>query len=340
MRSEDFTARCPGCDGELPPAPTEGWAFCPRCGRELLGAPRGTELARVTPPAPRFPFEREALLAYLREAFGAAADLYFPPLPARKERSVRALHGAFLEEGDEPLLVYDDTVFGSAREGFVLSARGVCWKNLLERPEALRWQDLDPSTVGDLKSAVSVMAAKIDVLPSHEALRVRLAPVLVALATAARRREAPFRGAGSALGVLAGFGGAPDVDAMLALFRDHLQLHPELSYRPKIPPRKESNARAVHAAVLPEDEPLLALYDATLFGAGDDGWILTPRRIAWRAFLQAPGAVTWPELKEVQVKVQEDKLLLGELPVPLLVDSSALPIQQRLARLLRALGAR
>jgi hypothetical protein len=267
-------------------------------------------------------------------------DLFYPPLPPRKERTVRAVHAATLEARDEPLVLYDDTVFGSASEGFVLTAERVCWKNFLEAPDALRWQDLDPSSVGTRESCVAVMAGKIDVLPSREAVRTRLAPVLVALASAARRREAPFRAAASAPGLLARTGETSDPDAMLALFREHLQLHGNLYYHPRIPPRKARNARAAHAARLPEDEPVLALFDDTLFGAGDDGWLLTPRRFAWRTYLQPPRAVPWTELEAVPVKVLEDKLYLGDHPLPFAIDGSALPLKQRLERLLRALGAR
>ena len=65
---------------------------------------------------------------------------------------------------------------------------------------------------------------------------------------------------------------------------------------PSIPARKEKNARAVHAEWLPPDEPIAVLFDDTVFGAGDDGYVVTPLRICWRNFSEDPQMVPWPEV--------------------------------------------
>jgi hypothetical protein len=70
---------------------------------------------------------------------------------------------------------------------------------------------------------------------------------------------------------------------------------------PSIPPRKEKNARAVHAAWLPADEPIAVLFDDTLFGAGDDGFVVTPARICWRNFGEEPNMLPWQEVVTVDV---------------------------------------
>jgi hypothetical protein len=68
---------------------------------------------------------------------------------------------------------------------------------------------------------------------------------------------------------------------------------------PAIPPRKEKNVRALYAASLPADEPIAVLFDDTVFGAGDDGFIVTPARICWRNFGEEPKMIPWPEVASV-----------------------------------------
>jgi len=47
---------------------------------------------------------------------------------------------------------------------------------------------------------------------------------------------------------------------------------------PSIPEKKLGNARKVHAANIPPQETILALYDGTAFGNATDGFVITSRR--------------------------------------------------------------
>lgn len=78
--------------------------------------------------------ELTGALGSLDEAFLA------PSIPERKERTVRAVHG--IPDGERVLALYDDTVFGGAKEGWVFTDRRFAWKDLFEDPEYQAWGEV------------------------------------------------------------------------------------------------------------------------------------------------------------------------------------------------------
>ena len=71
-------------------------------------------------------------------------------------------------------------------------------------------------------------------------------------------------------------------EAVLALLRQHFTGVDSMYLCPNIPGKKEIVARGVHARHLPSDERVLALFDDTVFGAGDEGFLVTSRRLCWK----------------------------------------------------------
>ena len=68
-------------------------------------------------------------------------------------------------------------------------------------------------------------------------------------------------------------------DAFLSVFRKNFTAMRNLYLHPNIPLRKANNVRLKYSAFLQGWEELLAVYDGTMFGAGDDGFVLTNRGI-------------------------------------------------------------
>lgn len=125
-------------------------------------------------------------------------------------------------------------------------------------------------------------------------------------------------------------------EEILRLAQTHLQLFDSLFYAPAIPAKKEQGAREGYGARIPADEPILALYDSTVFGGADDGFVITPRRLGWKNIALDPHTVTWDvfdartvHVADGEVKVMGDMIQLG--------DDSAL--QGRMVRFLQAMGA-
>jgi hypothetical protein len=105
------------------------------------------------------------------------------------------------------------------------------------------------------------------------------------------------------------------------LGRGHLGMGNAVYYAPSIPPAKESGARAAHALHLPEGEPILILYDATLFGSAAEGFVVTPERLCWKNLLEHPRQIEWADLDPTSVLEKRGEVgvaggsisLMGEL---------------------------
>jgi len=98
---------------------------------------------------------------------------------------------------------------------------------------------------------------------------------------------------------------------ILAIARRHLGTASSLFYAPEIPAKKLAAARAEHAVHLPESEPILVLYDVTVLGGGDEGFLATPERLCWRNFLATPRQVQWRELDPATVVVAGPELRIS-----------------------------
>ncbi|MFT5681172.1 MAG: hypothetical protein ACI8RZ_002078 [Myxococcota bacterium] len=87
------------------------------------------------------PLNSAVILKLARWYIGELPSVFFAPaLPARKLNTARKLHG--LSEDERVLVIIDDTLFGSASEGIVITNQRVCWKHLLDPPDAMKWSDM------------------------------------------------------------------------------------------------------------------------------------------------------------------------------------------------------
>ena len=151
---------CQKCGAGLPPPDPHRIARCAYCATpHQLGRPTaeahasrilGEMLAhaaidRMEEEAARIPMTDDAVLTHLRASFAGADSLYFcPTVPPKKEHGARRVHAGHLPPNEWILALYDDTVFGSGEDGFVVTSRRLCWKNVAERPHMIEWRHLDP----------------------------------------------------------------------------------------------------------------------------------------------------------------------------------------------------
>ena len=126
-------------------------------------------------------------------------------------------------------------------------------------------------------------------------------------------------------------------DAIRDLIGARLRAESRLFVSPDpIPSRQETKVRKVHRGWLPDDEPIIALYDDTLLGSGADGFALTTRRLLWRSFLGHPRQLLWTDLDPADISVEEGTLWIAGNQLPTLVLAQV----EELAALLRELGKR
>ena len=69
---------------------------------------------------------------------------------------------------------------------------------------------------------------------------------------------------------------------VLRLLRRFFVAADSMLLAPAIPPRKEEAIRLAHHAHLPLFEPVLGVYDDTLFGPGAERFVVTARRLCWK----------------------------------------------------------
>src|SRR5262249_44614466 len=84
---------------------------------------------------------------------------------------------------------------------------------------------------------------------------------------------------------------------------------------PHIPPSKEQVARRAHIAHLPDRERILALYDATWFGEGDEGLLVTARRLCWKNIGESARAIEWRDIDPDQLETGGRLPYVGNEPI-------------------------
>jgi hypothetical protein len=121
-----------------------------------------------------------------RKHLGEVEDIYYhPAIPASKLKKARAMHAAHLAPAEVAAVLYDDTVFGSAEEGALLTPRRLCWKNLTSEPEHAEWHQIEPSSISSSGNLVYVAGRALQ-FTSRAPLCVPMAELLAALVTEIR----------------------------------------------------------------------------------------------------------------------------------------------------------
>jgi hypothetical protein len=256
----------------------------------------------VPPRAAPFVIAEDVLCALARQHLAGLDSVFVAPdIPPRKLRHAREEHALHLA-ADEPVAVlFDATSFGSGRDGFLLTPLQICWKDFLEHPRRLLWADLANASVFPAARHVDLGHGKLPV-PWIEGGPDAVCALLLACRQQ-RRPGAPYRDV-----VLPVERTLADTIASAA--RRHLGERGWIHYRPSIPPTMLDAVRTVHARHLAPDDEALVLYDDTVFGSGNDGFILTERGLCWRGFLGPADAMPWSEVAPEHIALDGDLLFL------------------------------
>lgn len=248
----------------------------------------------------------DVLLGFARQHLEGLSGVFLAPdIPPGKVRGARAAHGLHLRASEPIVVLFDDTMFGSARDGFVATPAQLCWKGFLSHPRRILWDDLAALQIYAEDRHVEIALGEVPA-PWVEGGPERVRQFLVACRQYRRGAAAPYREP-------ARVRETPTLaESIVRIARRSLGEREWVHYAPSIPDRMLAAVRTVHAPHLAEGEEVLVLYDDTLFGSGNDGWIVTEHRLCWRGFLGAPQAQRWSDLAPSVLGVDGDLLLLGE----------------------------
>ena len=152
-------------------------------------------LDQLAGDAARIQMTEEAILALLRQHFGADDSLYLAPtIPPKRELGARLAHSAHLPANERVLALYDDTVFGTGEDGFVVTAQRLCWKNIKGEARSIEWRFLDPESVIPDRFKLSVADSLIEISGERNVIGAA-ADAFYMLAVSARLHERRFSAA-------------------------------------------------------------------------------------------------------------------------------------------------
>ncbi len=137
---------CSKCGADLPAPDRYGNSWCRSCGSGNASASDLLSAVELVASATRIAMTDESVLELLRSR--VSGHLYIHPLvPATRERGARRMHYAHLPEGERVLALYDASALGSGEDGFVVTARRLCWKNAGADARMIEWHDLDADSI-------------------------------------------------------------------------------------------------------------------------------------------------------------------------------------------------
>ena len=233
---------------------------------------------------------RHDIVALARRHIGMGGRVFYAPsIPRDKEASARFAHDLHLPDEEAILVLHDGTVFGSAEEGFLVTSQRLCWKNPWEHAKQIAWRALDPSTIK--RDVGKVLLEGGDIALSGE-LVLGVSRFLLAMTGVMRGGElGPYRGAlphaiSPEAVTLPG-------ERIVALARSLVGDVLDVFYAPDIPRAKLQRARRAHAAHLSREEPVAVLYDDTLFGSAEEGFLLTSKRLCWKLLAEPATELPW-----------------------------------------------
>lgn len=100
-------------------------------------------------------------------------------------------------------------------------------------------------------------------------------------------------------------------DGVLGLLRQHITGLDSTSIHPAISPKKLEGVRKSHAAYLPPNETILAIYDGTVFGSATDGFFVTSKRIGFKNQLEEAQFFEWQHIDPDGVYAQDTNIVVG-----------------------------
>jgi hypothetical protein len=112
--------------------------------------------------------------------------------------------------------------------------------------------------------------------------------------------------------------------AVLHLARRHFESFESVFVCPHIPPKKEMAARRAHVDQLPPRERILALYDASWLGTGEEGFCITSKRLCWKNSGDKEGRMLlWGQVDPDRLYLDAGCLWIGDERI-IVTDDAAL----------------
>ncbi len=213
------------------------------------------------------------------------AKLFVSDIPFKK-RATAWRTMSVRESEDSIRLLVDDTLFGSAAEGLVVTGEAVYFKNLMAHPVRVR---LDK--VGEVSlvkgNTISIGGYRCDCNLLGDRTKRALCKALDGLGAELAQR-----------GVV--FGDDTSVaDAVLGCFAE-LKNNSDVYLGDSIPDSKRQNAHRSLGVKEPVSD-ICVLADATVFGSAEESLVVTPSAVYFKNSFESPNRISLDEIRRVEV---------------------------------------
>jgi hypothetical protein len=242
-----------------------------------------------------------------------------------------------LKPNEQILLVYDGTVFGSAKDGFILTNFGVGWSEAFGSPkyclyENIELKNLQKDSLNNLIFVKSLPGANVSI--NHMSIvllhlidffeKIQNKKYIQEEANSNREIAEPvFKKSLSKES-----SENPKIENFEVTEKFLLQVLKEtftqisnagiscIFFSPDIPKNKSDNVLEKYSKLLKPKEQILLIYDGTMFGSAKDGFILTNLGVGWSETFGSPKYCLYEniELKSVQKKSESELIFVNSLP--------------------------
>ena len=192
------------------------------------------------------------------------------------------------------LVLVDNTVFGGATDGVVLTEKGIWLKNMMEQPRQVPWEEISSANAEGTNLWVGCYEVDLTIL-SRNAVK-KLADVISTIAAAFPRRR---------------------IDSDMENLYDWavglcstLACNSDVYIGRNILPRKL--AVGMDSMGVQEDpKDVFMQIDTTVFGGAKDGVILTSKAIYWKNIMESAHRIAWMDFQSAQVDGNSSVLING-----------------------------
>lgn len=221
-------------------------------------------------------------------------NLYFAPnIPADKLANARAVHQTHLPADERVIALCDDTLFGSGKEGFLVTDRRLCWKKVILPPNFLLWNEL-PYLDPQLSAGRITFRGPEDISSTTEVVTTALFTFLGEVhAVAPTPVEID-----------------PEDERVIRTALQTIGKSSNLRCYPCIPAAWLEQIKSTYGSLWVDELPLVA-YDDTLMGKADDGWICTRSMLYWRSTFLEPCCLVWKDVDPESVVLSSQGFKVG-----------------------------
>ena len=222
-----------------------------------------------------------------------------PNIPVDQQEGALKTYESCLSEGETILALYDDGLIGKAEVGFVITDQKLAWKNTMEGAQYKLWQEFPRDEEDAEAKDREFVLERVPTILKPE-LNIHLASFLTDIR-------------------LLHFGAPPEFEAeewkLHQLILSHLGKTEGVYYYPYIPKDKLEGALKNFPELRTASDRVLALYDDTMFGSADNGFLITEQGLYWRNILSSSISVKWADLDPNSVKLDGTELVVDGEPL-------------------------